>query len=393
MDFAIERMDPHMLSWTVPGKEKTFNAKPDSAVVAFVYEDAAKARETTRDFNSTLMDELARQVVKVRSAMAPGSPSITTLPTFEAIDPPPAVPLALELVRSFSSPTVYWSIWELLLETELKHRALPVLFGCGVGLLVGALLAGLRRWIREIRGRQQDFGNAHALRKIIPEFRPTSWLDMLLQDVRFALRSLRRCPFLTGATVMTLTLGIGLNTGVFTVINAVLSRAHVDKDPDSFVRLYAQNSSSSVPQGQLGGMSLADYRAYRTAQSQSDLAAWHQIETTIGGDIPGEVRGLLVSCNFFSVYGLDRPKLGRLFIANECSHTGAGSVALLSEEIWRNRFAADPHILGRVVTLNRHAFTVVGVAPAHFSGRVNNARIWVPYTMQSQLVSGGDLFE
>ncbi|PYT23624.1 MAG: hypothetical protein DMG57_31365 [Acidobacteria bacterium] len=59
----------------------------------------------------------------------------------------------------------------------------------------------------------------------------------------------------------------------------------------------------------------------------------------------------------------------------------------------RNRFAADPQILGRVISLNRHAFTVVGVAPGHFSGMVNNARVWVPYTMQSQLVSGGDLFE
>ena len=231
-----------------------------------------------------------------------------------------------------------------------------------------------------------------ALLRIVPEFRPSSWLDMLLQDVRFAVRSLRRSPFLACTTVLTLALGIGLNTGVFTMINAVLFRARVDKDPDCFVRLYAQNSSSSVPQGQLGGMSLADYRVYRAAQSLSDLAAWHQIEAMLGGEISGDVRALLVSCNFFSVYGLERPKLGRLFLESECSQSGAGPVAVLSEEIWRNRFAADPQILGRIITLNRHAFTVVGVAPAHFSGRVNNARIWVPYTMQSHLVSGGDLF-
>src|SRR5437016_4986626 len=165
-------MDQHMLYWTVPGKEKTFNAKPDSVVVAFVYEDAAKARQTTRDFNATFMDELTRQIVKMRNAMTPGSPAMTALPTFEAIDSPPAVPLAAELVRSFSRPTVYWSIWESLAEIELKHRAVPVLFACGAGLVLGALLAGLRGWIRQVRGPQQEFAYARGLLKVIPEFRP-----------------------------------------------------------------------------------------------------------------------------------------------------------------------------------------------------------------------------
>ena len=383
MDYAIERMGEHFISWTVPGKEKTFNAKPDSVIVVFLYEDAAKAQQTLRDYMSVMMDELMREIVTARSAMTPGSRATATLPTFEAIDPPPAVPLAAELIHSSSRSTVYWSIWEYLAEIELKYRALPLLFGCGAGLLAGALLAGVRRQIRGVR----------ELWKIMREFRPSSWPEMLLQDVRFALRSLRRSPFLACATVLTLALGIGLNTGVFTVINAVLFRAHVDKDPYSFVRLYVQNSNPSVPQGELGGMSVADYRAYESSHSLSALAAWHQIEATLGGDIPGEVRALLVSCNFFSVYGLDRPKLGRLFVTNECYHSGAGPVAVLSEEIWRNRFAADIHILGKVISLNRHAFTVVGVAPARFSGGINRAKIWVPYTMQSQLVSGGDLFE
>lgn len=390
IDYALERLEQTIIDWTVPGKE--FNKKPDSIVIAFLYEDAARAQQTLRDYITVMMAELTPQKVKASSAMTPVSP-MTALPAFEAIDPPPAVPLAVELVRSFSNPKVYGSIWGLLAEIELKYRAVPVFFGCGAGLMLGALFAGLRGWIRQVRGRQQLFTNARETWKMLPHLRPSSWPEMLLQDVRFALRSFRRSPFLACTTVLTLALGIGLNTGVFTVINAVLFRARVDKDPDSFVRLYAQNASPSVPQGQLGGMSLADYHAYRAAQSLSDLAAWHQIEATLGGEISGDVRALLVSCNFFSVYGLDRPKLGRLFLVDECSQSGAGPVAVLGEEIWRNRFAADPQILGRVISLNRHAFTVIGVAPALFSGGINRAKIWVPYTMQSQLIPGGDLFE
>jgi hypothetical protein len=88
--------------------------------------------------------------------------------------------------------------------------------------------------------------------------RLVNWLSTLLQDVRYGIRSLRRNPFLSGAIVLTLSLGIGLNVGVFTLINAMLFRASVDKDPDTFIRIYAEYSDRFVQ----GAVNLADYRAY-----------------------------------------------------------------------------------------------------------------------------------
>jgi predicted permease len=210
----------------------------------------------------------------------------------------------------------------------------------------------------------------------------TRWFTTLLQDVRYGVRSLSRSPLLACAALLTLALGIGLNVGVFTVINALLFRAHVDKEPDTFVRLYALYSDRFAQ----GEMSLADYRAYQSGtRSLKEIAAWDDIWTSLGGRNPARVRVLLVSCNFFSVYGLERPKFGRLLRPTECSTPGSGPVAVLSDEIWRNRFAADPHILGKLISVGRHAYSVVGVAPAHFSGRVkSDVHIWIPYTMLSQ---------
>jgi len=99
---------------------------------------------------------------------------------------------------------------------------------------------------------------------------------------------------------------------------------------------------------------------------------------------PG-TRALLVSCNFFSVYGLDRARAGRLFLPSECSVPGQAPVVVVSEELWRERLGADPGLLGKVLQINEQAFTVVGIAPAGFSGRINRGALWIPYTAEPYL--------
>lgn len=98
------------------------------------------------------------------------------------------------------------------------------------------------------------------------------------------------------------------------------------------------------------------------------------------------------SCNFFSIYGLTQPKLGRLFRPDECAPKSDAFVVILSEEEWRNRFAAAANILGKKVLLNREPFTVIGIVPADFAGRLRGPGIWVPYTLQHRLSGNDDIF-
>jgi predicted permease len=214
------------------------------------------------------------------------------------------------------------------------------------------------------------------------------WPDTFIQDVRFGVRSIRQSPLVAVATVVTLMLGIGLSTGIFSLINANWLRPHVAKDPGNFVRLFAYNSQPSFQFGQPGSISLEDYRQYESARSLSELAAWHQVRPMFGGAQPTTIRALLISCNFFSVYGLDRPQVGRLLTPQECSGSASNSVAVISDEFWHTQLNAVPDILGRVIFLNRRPFTVVGVTPPHFPGRMSlRISAWIPYMypMVSQL--------
>ena len=206
-------------------------------------------------------------------------------------------------------------------------------------------------------------------------------IDDLRHDIRFALRSLKKHALLSTTVVITLAFGLGMNTGVFTLINAALFRAHVDKDSETFFRLRAYYSDRFAQ----GLISLPDYQAYLAGtRSVRELAAWDDVWTTLGTRAPVTVRVALASCNYFSVYGLERPESGRFFLPNECSASGSGSVAVVSDELWRSQFEADPHILGRAITVGRTALTVVGVTPPRFSGREKGINIWIPYSMLSQ---------
>ncbi|HLW75459.1 MAG TPA: FtsX-like permease family protein, partial [Bryobacteraceae bacterium] len=109
-------------------------------------------------------------------------------------------------------------------------------------------------------------------------------------------------------------------------------------------------------------------------------------------DDPTQLLVLPVTCNFFSLYGLDRPKLGRWFREDECARPGSSPVAVISEEVWRDRFGSDPRIVGSEVRLNHAPFTIVGVTPARFAGQLRGPGIYVPYTMQASFFGGHDFF-
>jgi predicted permease len=215
-------------------------------------------------------------------------------------------------------------------------------------------------------------------------------IQTFLNDVRCGVRSLMRSPLLACTVVFTLALGIGLDTSAFTLLYAAGYKAWVEKDPDSFVQLLSEYSGESDQRGEPWTTSVDDYRAFEAgAHSLSSLAAWQEIRVTLNED-PNPVSSLLVTCNFFSVYGLDHAKLGRLFLPDECATPGAAPVVVISEEMWQRRFAMDPHIIGTSITLNRHPFTVVGVTRARFAGG-HGPGVWMPWTVQP-LFSAPDLF-
>ncbi len=189
-------------------------------------------------------------------------------------------------------------------------------------------------------------------------------LPGLTMDLRYAARALTRSPGFTVAAVATLALGIGVNAGVFTVLNGVLFRGLPAPDAHELVAIaQAVEGGEELATSGIGTFSTAEYRAYRDqARTLSGLLALGTPagETTLGGDAPQLIYGALVSCNYFDVLQTP-PALGRAFANDDCER-GAAPVVVLGHELWSTTFAADTGIVGRPIELNRQVFTVVGVA-------------------------------
>ena len=235
----------------------------------------------------------------------------------------------------------------------------------------------------------REFGNVGLVKEVTREMWGWNSLEQLGQDLRFALRSLRKHALLSLMVVATLTLGIGVSTGVFTWFNALFLRGRVDKDHASFVKVYAAYTDDPTRFVIPRDTTWEDYQAFRDgAKSLHTLAALGQVSAPFGLDDPAVTRAALVTCNFFALYDPGRPLLGRLLQPEDCA--AANPVVVLSERLWRHRFAADPQVVGRVTHFNGQLVTIVGVAP-NFAGMVNGARAWFPYSLESYLKLGDHL--
>jgi putative ABC transport system permease protein len=242
---------------------------------------------------------------------------------------------------------------------------------------------------------RRAIGNVLLAREDAREVWLGTW-DPWAQDVRYGLRALRKNPTFTAVAVMTLALGIGVNTGVFTVLNGLLFRDLPVPDAYQLVEI-----SQSVQREQVRGtdgfgpFSTAQYRAYRDrATTLSGLFAVGNVrgETTLGGETPQLVLGMLVSCNYFAVLR-QPPTLGREFTARDCD-PGADPVVVLSHELWNNAFGADPEVVGRTIRLNHQPVTVAGVASAATSGTsLLRGGYLAPLSTGRLLAPGDDRYE
>jgi macrolide transport system ATP-binding/permease protein len=225
-------------------------------------------------------------------------------------------------------------------------------------------------------------------------------LETLWRDLRFGVRMLLKNSGFTLVAVMTLALGIGVNTALFTLFNAVALRPLLVKDPEHVVKLYKRQSGKSFRDKNSPGLhssmtmfSYPEYTSYRdSSQVFSGLTAWAIQRMTLGSGAEAEgIQVLLVAGNYFSALEAEMAA-GRSFTPAECQTTGASPVVVLSHRLWQRRFGSDPNIVGKSVILNRLSFTVIGIAARDFTGtELNVPDVWVPLTMQAQLMQTRDV--
>lgn len=203
------------------------------------------------------------------------------------------------------------------------------------------------------------------------------------QDLRYGLRMLRKSPGFTAIAVLSLALGIGANTAIFSLANAVLLRPLPVAEPARLVTI-----SSAAPSRDHLAVSYPDYLDFRDRNEVlSGLLCWGELPLSVStGGQAEQVTGMLVSGNYFSVLGV-MPALGRFF-APEDDDGRTDSATVISFSLWQRRFGGDPGIVGRPVFLNGNQFTIIGVAPKGFTStmRVFAPDAWVPVTMQPKVI-------
>jgi len=216
-------------------------------------------------------------------------------------------------------------------------------------------------------------------------------METLMQDVRYGLRMLLRNPGFTVVAVLSLALGIGANTTIFTLVNTVLLNPIPVRDPQTLVSMFTTDEKNKNNVFNFFGVSNPNYKDYRDQnRSFVEMAAYGGVPINLsGGGEPEQINGNIVSGNFFSLLGV-QPVLGRSFLAEEDKVDGAHPVTLLSDKLWKRRFASDASIVGKPITLNGQAYTVVGVAPPGFQGvnTLGGPDLWVPVAMHGQILSG-----
>src|SRR5437867_1918069 len=230
----------------------------------------------------------------------------------------------------------------------------------------------------EARGR---FGYVTHLKEqtrdmwIFPSF------ESVRQDVRFAFRTLRKSPGFTIVAVLALAIGIGGNTAIFSLVDAIRARALPYKDPSRLVELWGNVMRARVERR---GASYPDFLDWRDrSKSFEEIAAFDsQWLTLIGSEDPERILTEFVSAPYFSLLGVT-PARGRVFQSDEDLVAKPAQVVVLSDGLWKRRFGGDPQIVGRTLTLCCAArqYTVLGIMPPGFKGLSDTAELWVPFAM------------
>ena len=212
-------------------------------------------------------------------------------------------------------------------------------------------------------------------------------MENLVKDLRYGVRGLLKRPGFTIIALITLALGIGANTAIFSVVNAVLLRPLPFLNPDQLVIVWEDATFAGFPRNTPAPANYVDWKNQN--QSFADMAASAETSFNVTGDgEPERVSAYSVTANFFPLFGV-QPILGRTFSAEE-DRPGGNKVAVLSYSLWQSRYGGDRGILNREIQLNGEKHTVVGVMPASFQFFQSDVRLWVPLALdQEELANRG----
>jgi putative ABC transport system permease protein len=217
------------------------------------------------------------------------------------------------------------------------------------------------------RAARIELGGVEQVKIHVRDSRTGAFLDSLMQDVRFAIRGLRRTAGLTAFVVVTLALGIGMTSGTFSMVDGLIFRPYPVPHPGGVVTLAGTTHDSMIED-----FSYREYLDIRDKTKSYDGVIAYADMQAVGfsaepAATPRVKGGMMVSGNFFQVLGVE-PRLGRGFREDEDQVPGRDAVVVLGADFWQHEFAADPGVVGRTVRLNGTPFTVIGVAPDSFSG-------------------------
>src|SRR5687767_2549012 len=202
-----------------------------------------------------------------------------------------------------------------------------------------------------------------------------------MNDLRFAIRQLLKNPGFTAVAVLTLALGIGANTAIFSIVNGVLLKPLPYPEPDRLVTLWERNPQRGLDKGLVSGPNYLDWQAQNRVFKEMALSpSWQGISdfNLVKTDGVVKIQANYVSASFFSTLGVPA-MLGRTFLREEDRKEG-NRVAILSHNLWQNHFSGDSNILGRTLTVDtygRREYTIVGVMPPGF-GVPSTCQLWLP---------------
>ena len=244
-----------------------------------------------------------------------------------------------------------------------------------------AIEENLRRGLSPVEARRQAllrFGGSQQAKEEHREARSLPLFETLVQDVRYSFRLLRKSPGFTAIAVLTLAFGIGTNTAIFSMVNALLLHPYRFHNLDSLVLLWENRGIDEGPDARwISAGDVTDLRA--NSQLFEDVATYQCPDFNLSSEGRMDVaRGCRVSANFFAVLGA-APAQGRLFSSSE-ETPGADQSVIVSHSLWQSRFASDPQLLGKAIRLSGRNYTVAGIMPTDFDYPVP-MELWVPLAL------------
>jgi len=223
-----------------------------------------------------------------------------------------------------------------------------------------------------------EVGGIDQVKERVRDVRVGGAMESLWQDLRFGLRVLLKSPGFTAVAILTLALGIGANTAIFSVINAVLLQPLRFREPERLVMIWEDASDIGFPQNTPAPANFVDWKAQNRTFEEMAATADRSYNLTGDGE-PEKVEAKAVTANFFAVLGV-RPALGRAFAPGE-DVPGAAGIAVISYGLWQSRYGGERNIVGRSISLDSAKYTVVGVMPAGFQFLDREVSLWVPLAL------------